>query len=221
MGSSGGSSDEQPPRQISVSSFSINRYEITEAQYEACVKKGRCTPAHYDDSSCRAWNGSKFKRVRVPFTARNPEFPVVCVTWQQAKQYCRSQGKTLPREAEWEYAARSGTVTRYPWGNETPGREHCVLKRTVGPEKVGSCRPNAWGLHDMVGNVWEWVADFYNAQEYRSENMGIPDGSATGFYRIIRGGGWYSRPEQATVANRQWFSPGFAEVSIGFRCVKR
>jgi formylglycine-generating enzyme len=221
MGCSDGNLDERPPRTVSVAPFSIHSYEVTESQYSECVTLGKCTPAHYDDNFCRIWNGKRFERVRVPSSARNPDYPVVCVTWQQAQQYCRAQGMFLPTEAQWEFAARAGTTTRYPWGTAGPSARHCIVKRTHGPARVGTCQPNGWGLYDMIGNAWEWVKDYYNPQEYTSGEDRNPNGPETGFYRVIRGGGWYSQFNQAEVANRQWFSPGFAEASIGFRCVKR
>lgn len=217
MGHKSGNVDEQPPRKINVTPFSIGRTEVTEAQYLSCVKKGICTSPHYDDTTCRVWNGTRFKKVNVPASARNPDYPVVCVTWQQARHYCRAQGLSLPSEAQWEYAARAGATTRYPWGDQKPTTQKCVIQRTTGPKKVGSCSPNTWGVVDMIGNAWEWVSDFYDRSAYQVELSG----PSAGFYRVIRGGGWYSGSDQAHVANRQWFSPGFAEVSIGFRCVKK
>ena len=77
------------------------------------------------------------------------------------------------------------------------------------------------GAVDMAGNVWEWVEDYYDAREYDNSGSNDPKGASIGFYRVIRGGGWYSGPGQVTVTNRQWFSPGYAEASVGFRCVRK
>ena len=218
MGSSSGNGDEAPLHTVTLSPYSIRAYEVTEAEYDSCVIGGRCSPAHYRDSTCRAWNGKRFIKVVVPPSARSPDFPVVCVTWYQALQYCRVHGMSLPTEAQWEYAARAGTTSRYPWG-ETPESNRCVISRTDGPRKTGSCPPNGWGVYDMIGNAWEWVNDRYDPITYGYESAIDPAGPPVGLYRVIRGGGWYSGPAQATVTNRQWFSPEFAEVSIGFRCV--
>lgn len=221
MGSERGEGDELPRRTVTLSPFSIHAGEVTESQYDSCVAGGHCTPAHYDDGTCRLWNGSRFMRVRVPPSARNPYHPVVCVTWRQAQQYCRVRGMSLPSEAQWEYAARAGTTGRYPWGENQDAANHCVISRGDGPQRVGSRASNGWGLYDMIGNAWEWVNDWYAPDAYSVESAVDPAGSPAGLYRIIRGGGWYSGEAQATVSNRQWFPPDFAEASIGFRCVGR
>jgi formylglycine-generating enzyme len=218
MGSTDGASDEQPPRTVTLSPFTISGREITEQQYRECVTSGRCTPAHYDDSTCRAWSGTRFIRVKVPDVYRNPDFPVVCVTWQQARQYCRAYGTDLPSEAQWEYAARAGSPGPYPWGSAFPTAERSVYARKDGPEKTGSRSPNDWGLYDMVGNVWEWVSDNYDPVFYAEGPATDPEGPGAGFYRVIRGGGWYSTAVQLKLTNRQWYSTGYSEVSIGFRC---
>ena len=220
MGSETGGSDEQPPRSVTLSSFGIHSHEVTEAQYDSCVQSGHCTAAHYDDGTCRLWDGKNFVRIRIPATGRDPSYPVVCVTWSEARQFCASRGMSLPTEAQWEYAARAGSRGRYHWdARDNSGK--CVLSRTSGPRRAGSCPANNWGLHDMLGNVWEWVNDFYDPSEYMTPEAVDPTGPAAGFYRVIRGGGWYSSLEQATVSNRHWFSPDFPEASIGFRCVSR
>lgn len=218
MGSTNGGSDEQPPRIVTLSPFSMSNREITERQYQECVTSGRCTPAHYDDSTCRAWNGTRFIRVNVPDAYRDSDFPVVCVTWQQARGYCRAYGTDLPTEAQWEYAARAGSTGPYPWGNRFPAADQSVFARKTGPEKTGTRPPNHWGLYDMVGNVWEWVADNYDPGIYAEGPATDPKGPPAGFYRVIRGGGWYSTAGQLKLTNRQWYSTGYSEVSIGFRC---
>ena len=218
MGNRVGDSDEQPLRTVTLSSFTIDAREITEQQYQECVDKGRCTPAHYDDSTCRAWNGKRFIKVKVPAAYRNPAFPVVCVTWQQAREYCRAQGMHLPSEAQWEYAARAGGDGNYPWGNGSPGGSQAVFSRKNGPMSTGTCAPSKWGLYDMVGNVWEWTSDNYDPGIYAEGAATDPKGPQAGFYRVIRGGGWYSSAGQLRVANRQWYSVGYSEVSVGFRC---
>ncbi|MBN1760179.1 MAG: SUMF1/EgtB/PvdO family nonheme iron enzyme, partial [Chitinispirillaceae bacterium] len=147
MGNDNGDCDEKPVHTVSLSSFSLQCREVTEAAYEACVRAGRCSPAHYDDSTCNAWNGRRFVKVRVPAAVRGEDYPVVCVTWQQARQYCRANGMDLPTEAQWEYAARAGTV-------QTAAT--AATERKEGPVAAGSGVPNGLGLYDMLGNVWEW-----------------------------------------------------------------
>lgn len=208
MGSASGKSDEQPPRTIAVGGFALFTREVTELEYDACVKSGSCTPAHYDDSTCSVWNGRTFMKVRVPGAAHNPSFPVVCVSWQQARQYCRFKNMALPTEIQWEYAARAGGGTGTA----------CSIGRKDGPQTVASCTPNSFGMYDMLGNAWEWMQDWYDAEAYRYDAALFPAGPEAGIYRVIRGSGWYSRSGDVSVSGRQRFSPDYSEVSIGFRC---
>ncbi|MBD3344772.1 MAG: SUMF1/EgtB/PvdO family nonheme iron enzyme [Chitinivibrionales bacterium] len=220
MGSDKGEADESPRHQVALSPFKIDRFEVTHAQYDSCVKRGACTPAHYDDGNCLIWTGSGFKRVRVPAKYRNPDYPVVCVTWQQARQYCRAHGKELPSEAQWEYAALARSGNKYSWGNSAPSQSRCASPSLRRPQKNGSFQPNKWNIHDMTGNVWEWTNDRYQKDYYAWSVDKDPRSPGVGRYRVIRGGGWYSSPNQLRIKNRHWFSPTHAEVSIGFRCAK-
>jgi len=220
MGNSenGAEEDEKPEHEISLSAYKIGKYEVSVAQYDSCVRSGECTPAHYDDGKCLAWNGNKFIKVTVPESYRTPDKPVVCVTWHQAAAYCRSKGMKLPSEAQWEYAARAGTSNQYSWGNSSPSKDNCAFNGKL--EDRGSYSPNNWGLYDMTGNVWEWTRDLYDKQYYSMLQNQNPSGPDAGFYRVIRGGGFYSGLSQLRISNRHWFSPDFAELSIGFRCVR-
>jgi len=212
----GAKADEAPVRSIRMSGFGMTTTEVTEAQYGRCVDGGQCTQAHYDDGNCLIWSGGGFRKVAVPPNLRGGGFPVVCVTWQQAKAYCASVGMRLPTEAQWEYAALGGVGGRYAWGDAAPdGR----CSRGA-PQAVGGFAPNGYGLYDMTGNVWEWTADFYSADTYENSADTDPKGPDAGYYRVIRGGGWYSGPNELRVRNRHWFAAGSAEASVGFRCVK-
>jgi len=217
-GSNDGKADEKPVREITISAFSMMAKEVTEAQYKKCVDAGRCTPAHYGDGKCLQWTGTQFVNVTVPDQFRGPNLPVVCVTWLQARDYCRNIGMRLPSEAQWEYAALGGTApARYSWGNNPPDKSRCALSAL---HNAGSFAPNGYGLYDMTGNAWEWVGDFYEQDYYSHSESADPRGPNAGFYRVIRGGGFYSGPNQLRIQNRHWFSPNFAEVSVGFRCVR-
>jgi formylglycine-generating enzyme required for sulfatase activity len=220
MGCEQGEDDEIPVHTVQLSGFKISVREITEAQYDSCVQCGKCTPAHYDDGKCFQWTGSKFSLIKVPAQFRKPSYPVVCVSWHQALAYCRSQGMTLPSEAQWEYAATSGVKRTYSWGEELPTARNCTMDGSNHPLSVESHASNDWGLFDMTGNVWEWTSDFYSRDAYTVPQMNDPKGPDAGLYRVIRGGGWYSNKNQLRVTNRHWFTPDLAEVSIGFRCVR-
>lgn len=218
-GSSEGLEDEQPVNTVRVSSFSIMAREVSTAQYNRCVFAGKCTPAHYDDGKCIQWTGRNFEKVILPEKYQHPDYPVVCVTWLQARAYCSYVGMKLPTEAQWEYAARAGANSRYAWGNAVADQNRCVVSGGS-PRAVGSFPPNSFGLFDMTGNVWEWTADYYEKDYYSHSEREDPKGPEAGLYRVIRGGGWYSGAEELRASNRHWFSPSFAEVSVGFRCAR-
>jgi formylglycine-generating enzyme len=220
MGGTGGESDELPAHRVRLGTFGVDRFEVTAAEYDSCVARGACTPAHYDDGRCLMVVGSDFQLVHVPTRFRSARRPVVCVTWQQAALYCRHLGRRLPTEAEWEYAALGGGTNTYAWGADRPTADQCVPVGNNSPAEVGEYAPNGWGLYDMTGNVWEWTADWYQRNYYAVSDTLNPTGSLVGYYRVVRGGSWYGGASQLRLRNRQWFPPSSAEVSIGFRCAK-
>ena len=140
---------------------------------------------------------------------------------------------TLPSEAQWEYACRAGTTTVYHWGdrfetgkcnveNDPGSRDDAnvaIFKRrglpTDSTVPVGSFEANAWGLHDMHGNVWEWCSDWYG--DYPNGNVTDPTGPTSGSYRVRRGGSWVNTATSARSAYRVWNSPGVRIHSLGFR----
>jgi len=220
MGHQNGTADERPGHKVTVSTFKMDKREVTNREYTACVNRGRCTAPHYTDGTCLISSPPGFKRVVVPQKFRKPSYSVFCVTWQQARQYCRSLGKELPTEAQWEYAALARGNTVYSWGNEKPNGTNSTPKSRQCPYAPGHFEPNAFGLFDMTGNVWEWTNDRYSQDYYTRSPEKDPKGPSVGRYRVIRGGGWYGGASQMRIKNRQWFSPTYGEVSIGFRCVK-
>lgn len=217
-GGNDGKADEKPVKEIEISAFNMMSKEVTEAQYQKCVDAGRCRPAHYDDGKCLQWTGKEFRNVTVPRQFRGSNLPVVCVSWLEARDYCASVGMKLPTEAQWEYAALGGAASaRYSWGNSAPDKSRCAVSSL---HNTGSFAPNGYGLYDMTGNAWEWTADFYEQDYYSYSESADPKGPNAGFYRVIRGGGFYSGPAELRIQNRHWFSPNFAEVSVGFRCAR-
>jgi formylglycine-generating enzyme required for sulfatase activity len=203
MGSSE-SNDEKPQHQVKVNSFAIGKYPITQAQYQAVMGN----------------NPSQFKN--------NPQNPVECVSWNDAKAFCQKlsqiTGKTyrLPTEAEWEYACRAGTTTRYYFGdNDNQLGDYAWYEgnsnRTTHP--VGQKKPNGWGLYDMSGNVWEWCED-----NWHGNYIGAPDdGSAwldnDNDYPIGRGGSWCFSPHVCRSACRRSAYRRVNDSSYGFRVV--
>ena len=132
------------------------------------------------------------------------------VEWDRA-----SAGYRLPTEAEWEYAARAGTSHRYAGGDDAGAVAWTEKNSGKETHAVGEKRANAWGLHDLSGNVWEWCWDWFGA--YPSEPVSDPAGPASGSLRVLRGGSWYSSARSARVANRIDDHPGFRDDIIGLR----
>lgn len=198
--------DDRPAHEVTISAFYLDSHEVTQAEYAAFVKeKQHRAPYH--------WLGGK-----VP--EGTEKLPAYNVTWDDAKAYCEARGRRLPTEAEWERAARGGLEGQdYPWGDKFDAK---LLRSGVelGPQAVGSYKPNGFGLHDMAGNVSEWTADYFE-REYYAKSPGVdPPGPAEGTYRIIRGGAWSDTGKRVTVFFRNWVRPTQRQANIGFRCAK-
>lgn len=157
--------------------------------------------------------------------------PVINVSWDDAQSYAawlsKNTGKTyrLPSEAEWEYAARAGSQTRYPWGDAAGKNQanfdgsgsHWSNKQTA---PVGSFAANRFGLHDMIGNVWEWAQDCWNESYGGAPDDGQAWEAGDCLRRVVRGGSWSSSPQVARVANRYWYGPAFRSSILGFRLAR-
>jgi len=216
--------DERPQRRVRISkSFHLGRFEVTQSEYRAVMN---------DDPSWFSPAGGGRDEVRGVDTSRHPaEF----VTWDEAGEFCRrlsalsaeqaaGRAYRLPTEAEWEHAARAGTTTRFAGGEAlTPADANVRFDSDAAPRTtrpVGSYPPNAWGLHDTHGNVWEWCADFYDADAYASrEPTGDPRGPPTGTGRVVRGGDYRSDAAQARSANRDFTRQSRRDWGNGFRVV--
>jgi formylglycine-generating enzyme required for sulfatase activity len=152
---------------------------------------------------------------------------VVCVSWEDAKTYVEWLGKEtgqlyrLPSEAEWEYACRAGTTTRYWWGDDSPTPEQANfgmnVRRTT---EVGFYPANPWGLHDMHGNVWEWVEDCWNDSYEGAPNDGSAWTSGDCSRRVLRGGSWNYEPELLRSALRSVDLTGGRDNYVGFRVAR-
>lgn len=220
--------DEQPVHKVTLSSFWIDAYEVTNAQYRACVETGRCEPPA-EPKQETSYSSDYYA---------NPAFddyPVVNITWEMADNFCRVwRGGRLPTEAEWEYAARGEEAYIYPWGSRTPASSllnfcdvNCPYDWAVGwhddgyanTAPVGSYERGVspFGVFDMAGNVWEWVSDWY--KRYTSASVTNPTGPSEGPGRVRRGGAWSNSAARLRVTNRGWDLPDGYDDDQGFRCV--
>jgi sulfatase modifying factor 1 len=215
MGSSKGEPDESPVHEVCVSPFKMDKFEVT--QREFLLKMG----------------------INMSL-AKGADLPVESVTWIEADQYCEKSNKRLPTEAEWEYAARAGSVTEYSWGDEFDKTKANFCDRTCNGNlkddtvsdgfpvlaPVGSFPANAFGLHDMAGNVNEWVADWMEERYYflspkknptgpvRAERV-MRGGTNT---KVFRGGSWSNAAPELRSANRKALWVDYRIEDLGFRC---
>jgi len=198
--------DNRPAHAVALSAFYIDEAEVTNSQYAAFLTATKRAAPKF-------WNDDRYN---------GPNQPVVGVTWSDASAYARWAGKTLPTEAQWEKAARGGIAgARYPWGNAAPSGTNAIFGATrATPADVKSTTPNALGIFDMGGNVWEWCADYYDATYYNISPDQDPRGPLAGATRVQRGGSYASDASALEVSQRSHQDPAEANAVTGFRCAK-
>jgi formylglycine-generating enzyme required for sulfatase activity len=201
--------DGKSGRMVYLDAYAIDEHEVTVADYRRCVEAGGCTDK--DLSAYSSCNWDKKER---------DEHPINCVDWEQAQAYCRSVGKRLPSEAEWEKAARGTDRRVYPWGNTWDDKKANVQGKDTVPVGSYPAGVSPYGAQDMAGNVWEWVQDWYADDYYRNGPMRNPRGPEKGEYRSLRGGSWSDGPLYARASNRGRFVPGYRFDFLGFRCAQ-
>jgi formylglycine-generating enzyme len=239
MGDPEGDEDERPPHRVELDPFQIAIHPVTQEQYAEFVHTtGHRAPAIRDLPLVVSHeNEATFRDLAAAYIWRNgdpprdrAQHPVAMVTFADAVAYCGwlaqrlDKPVRLPTEAEWERAARADLDRRrYPWGDDIDASRanflpDPALKRHRGTRPVGSYPANGFGLCDMSGNVWEWVADFYAADVYRGGLRKNPIGPAAGPLRLVRGGSWVTHDvSQLRCAHRHKVPLDTYTYSVGFR----
>jgi formylglycine-generating enzyme required for sulfatase activity len=218
---------EGPRHRVYLDAFYIDRDEVTTARFEKFVRvtgyrttaeREGSAPVFKDDKWSTA-EGANWRQPGGPDTTAASDHPVVQVSWYDAEAYCNWASKRLPTEAEWEKAARGTDGRRYPWGDDWDETRVGEWKNHHA-HSVGSAPRGAspYGVLDMAGNVWEWVADWHDGKYYRRSPERNPRGPDSGQYRGVRGGSWNSDPLILRSSYRGNSSPGYRSSSFGFRC---
>jgi serine/threonine protein kinase len=205
--------DEQPVHAVYLDGYWMDLTEVTNAMYALCVAAGVCNQPGDTSSATRTsyYDDSQYR-----------DYPVTYVDWNQAMAYCEWAGRSLPSEAQWEKAARGTDGRNYPWGNTAPDANLANYKQNIGDTTaVGSYPSGAspYGIMDMAGNVWEWVADWYGETYYSSSLASNPQGPSSGTYRGLRGGSWNDEGYIVRAAYRLRGGPVIQNLGVGFRCV--
>lgn len=216
--------DEMPRHTVYVDKYWIDIDEVTNQKYLEFVKATGHRPALDDTCKTKACRqGNLWKGKSFPKKIRNQ--PVTQVNWYDAVAYCKWRGKRLPTEAEWEKAARGPSGNMYPWGNSAPPGKATYRRKWRGMATmtdVGKYANGAsvYGVHDMAGNVWEWVADWYDMDYYKEKIRNNPKGPESGEFKVVRGGSWVNYADTLHSAFRRWSRPEVRFNDTGFRCAK-
>jgi len=218
MGSNDGVFDEKPVHKVSLGSFKIDRYEVTYREYKKFLEKnpewqkGQVDLELADSDYLQDWD-------KLNYPPEKADHPVAYVSWHAARAYARWAGKTLPTEAQWEYASRGGYKNMaYPWGNEF--KSHLTQwkgSRIKGSTPVGKYTINGFNLNDVIGNVAEWTADGYELYQFKDEVD--PQPSINRHLKVVRGGSWKSKRNELRVSARKSVRPNACLPDIGIRCV--
>lgn len=211
MGSNDGDPDEAPEHQVYLKGFYIDRNEVTQQEYQRfakMTKRGMPRIEVFDDDQ------SKILK---------PEFAAMSVSWDEAAAYCKWAGKRLPTEAEWEKAGRGESKRRYPWGDKfvvnaanLDGTEDGY--KYLAPPGSFEAGRSPYGIHDMTGNVAEWVEDSYDEHYYKKSPFRDPKGPENADLKVVRGGSWRETEHHARLSKRFAAKHWRTDVTIGVRC---
>jgi len=209
MGSEQGDDDEQPVHRVFLDSFYLDTFEVTNGQFAKFVAAIQSEPP---------WG---FADQETPVV--RADHPVRWVNWLEATGYCLWAGKRLPTEAEWEKAARGTDGRVYPWGNEPPTPVHAVFGLKEGADTVSPIGNrdkgmSPYGVHDLAGNLYEWVADWYDEAVYTTQLTINPRGPTEGTTKVQRGGSYINSPYRLRASFRTKGDPTEHDPNVGFRC---
>jgi formylglycine-generating enzyme required for sulfatase activity len=230
-------SDESPQHTVSLRSFALGKYQVTRGEYAAFVRDTAYPAGDGCGVDSYKWDKQPGLSWRSPGFEQSDRDPVVCVSWQDAHAFiawlngkvARSSSMKgdgpyrLPSESEWEYAARAGTSTRFWWGNEDTGAsDHAWYKGNAGAktQPVGLKPANAFGLHDMVGNVWQWTEDCYADTYANASANGSANETPANCMRVDRGSSWLYPAWLLRSATRERNPPDFRDAIMGFRLAR-
>lgn len=223
--------DETPRHTVKIDPFYLDKSEVTNSQFKKFIDKHpqwqklSITANLHNGKYLQDWTGNDYPIGKAGF-------PVVFVSWYAAVAYCQSQGKRLPTEAEWEFAARGGLTDKaFPWGDELPDKTRANYGASGFGAAIttGSYPPNGYGLYDMAGNVWEYLADEWTKYPVTGETLINPVAGGDRFdrgdsylnvktRRVIRGGSWGGSPINLRVTYRDSHPVDGAGGHVGFRC---
>jgi formylglycine-generating enzyme required for sulfatase activity len=222
-----GDMDEEPVHQVTLSSYWIDKYEVTSSNFSKFLNENKneahrfieITPSvtvQFDDNVYKPRKGLE-------------NYPVNRVSWFGADAYCKWKEKRLPTEAEWEKAARGTDQRIFPWGNEFPDNSRVTFRRKFSEKGFQVMEPvkgmkngiSPFGVHQMAGNVWEWVSDWFDATAYQDENRIDPKGPESGISKVLRGGNWYYKAYYIRTTYRFNERPDIFKVWQGFRCARQ
>jgi len=213
-----GGRDEYPNHKVSLDAYYMDKYEVTNGRYLEFIRAtGHRPPKHSTDPTKNLWQDGL-----MPESIIN--LPVVNVDWFDAQAYCLWAGKRLPSEAEWEKAGKGTDDRRFPWGNVEPTHKHLNFNQkwrgesTLVPVGIYEAGKSPYGLYDMAGNVWEWVADWYDMEYYEKSPPTNPPGPEHGTLRVLRSSGWQVETPQVRIFTRVAADPLNRDHSTGFRC---
>lgn len=211
MGKEGEPDEDSPIHIVYLNAFWIDQTEVSNSMYETCVNAGGCTLPVLSEN---LYYGNWIYR----------DHPIVYVNWFQANEYCAWAGRRLPSEAEWEKAARGTEKQKYPWGNDAPNPRLANYAESLIGETVSVYRyplgASPYGALNMVGNVREWLADWYSDTYYQETTLNNPIGPESGIERSMRSGAYDADANEIFVTSRYKHEPQSAGLSRGFRCAE-